>query len=100
MKTTVDTSEELLARAERFAKRAGKSLSAVVEESLQATLARAGLDKDYELPDRAAVVHELASAHLNGFSIVRRSICWPSCKSSLSNRRQPASRAAAMINAS
>jgi hypothetical protein len=53
MKTTLDISDELLARAKRFAKRAGKSLRAVVEESLQATLARAGHDKDYELPDCA-----------------------------------------------
>ena len=51
MKTTLDISDELLARAKRYAKRVGKPLRAVVEESLQETLARAGKVTAYELPD-------------------------------------------------
>jgi hypothetical protein len=53
MKTTLDISDELLVRAKRYAKRAGKPLRAVVEESLQETLARAAQDNAYELPDCA-----------------------------------------------
>lgn len=53
MKTTLDISDELLARAKRHARQAGKSLRAVVEESLQETLARAGEVTPYELQDYA-----------------------------------------------
>ena len=51
MKTTLDIQDELLNRAKKFAKKTGKSLRTVVEESLQSTLAVAEEAPKYILPD-------------------------------------------------
>ena len=51
MKTTLDIQDELLIRAKKFAKKTGKSLRTVVEESLQSTLAVAEDAPKYVLPD-------------------------------------------------
>lgn len=51
MKTTLDIQDELLIRAKKLAKKTGKPLRAVVEESLQATLAVAEEAPKYVLPD-------------------------------------------------
>jgi len=51
MKTTLDIKDELLVRAKKFAKRTGKPLRAVVEESLRRTLSQAEHQPAYELAD-------------------------------------------------
>ena len=51
MKTTLDIKDELVARAKRLAKRSGKPLRAVVEDSLRLALARESDSRSYELPD-------------------------------------------------
>ncbi|MCC6336271.1 MAG: DUF2191 domain-containing protein [Myxococcales bacterium] len=54
MKTTLDLSDELLARAKRQAKKQGKPLRAIVEEGLRLALqAEAGRRSRYRMPDRA-----------------------------------------------
>jgi hypothetical protein len=53
MKTTLDIKDELLIRAKKYAKRLGKPLRAVVEDSLREMLARATPSADYEMPDRS-----------------------------------------------
>ncbi len=51
MKTTLDLSDELLARAKRYAKRAGKPLRAVVEEGLRLALTQVAAPSRYRLAD-------------------------------------------------
>ena len=51
MKTTLDIHDELLARAKRHAKEAGRPQRAVVEESLCRGIEAAGPHSQYELPD-------------------------------------------------
>ncbi|GMU60663.1 MAG: hypothetical protein AMXMBFR34_24260 [Myxococcaceae bacterium] len=54
MKTTLDLSDELLARAKRHAKKQGKPLRAIVEEGLRLVLqAEAGRRSRYRMPDRS-----------------------------------------------
>lgn len=53
MKTTVEISDALLARAKRHARREGKPLRAVVEEGLRAVLDRERVRSRYKLPDRS-----------------------------------------------
>lgn len=53
MKTTLDIQDDLLLRAKKLAKRTGKPLRAIVEESLQARLAEAEEPHRYHLPDRS-----------------------------------------------
>ena len=52
MKTTLDLSDELLARAKRHAKRTGKPLRAIVEEGLRLALGVEAAARPYRLPDR------------------------------------------------
>ena len=53
MKTTVDIQDELLAQAERHAKRTGRPLAALVEDGLRRIIATAsdGDGAGYRLPD-------------------------------------------------
>ena len=51
MKTTIDIKDDLLIRAKKLAKRTGRPLRAVVEESLRRTLSQAEQQSSYELPD-------------------------------------------------
>ena len=51
MKTTLDIKDDLLIRAKKLAKRTGRPLRAVVEESLIRTLSQAEEQVSYELPD-------------------------------------------------
>ena len=51
MKTTLDIKDDLLIRAKKLAKRTGRPLRAVVEESLRLTLSQAEQKSSYELPD-------------------------------------------------
>jgi len=51
MKTTLDIKDDLLVRAKKLAKRTGRPLRAVVEESLRRTLSQAEQVSSYELPD-------------------------------------------------
>lgn len=51
MKTTLDIKDDLLVRAKKFAKRSGKPLRAVVEDSLRRTLSEAEEQKPYVLPN-------------------------------------------------
>lgn len=53
MKTTVEISDVLLARAKRHAKRSGKPLRALVEEGLRLVLEREPARVPYQLPDRS-----------------------------------------------
>ncbi len=51
MKTTLDIKDDLLIRAKKLAKRTGRPLRAVVEESLRHTLSQAEQQSSYKLPD-------------------------------------------------
>jgi hypothetical protein len=51
MKTTLEIQDDLLIRAKKLAKKTGRPLRAVVEDSLRATLALAEEPRKYELPD-------------------------------------------------
>lgn len=51
MKTTLDIHDELLVRAKRHAKEAGKPLRAVVEEGLRNLLSSSAPRSQYTLPD-------------------------------------------------
>ena len=51
MKTTLDIKDELLIRAKHYAKRIGKPLRVVVEDSLRATLSETQTSQLYKLPD-------------------------------------------------
>ncbi len=51
MKTTLDIKDDLLIRAKQLAKKTGRPLRAVVEESLRAALEVAEQPAKYELPD-------------------------------------------------
>ena len=51
MKTTLDIHDELLVRAKRYAKEAGKPLRAVVEEGLRNILSSSTSRSQYILPD-------------------------------------------------
>jgi hypothetical protein len=53
MKTTVDISDPLLARAKRHAQQSGKPLRALVEEGLRLVLEAQRTRVRYELPDRS-----------------------------------------------
>ena len=53
MKTTLDLSDALLARAKRHAQRTGKTLRAIVEEGLRLALSTEVPSKPYRLPDRS-----------------------------------------------
>ena len=54
MKTTIDIKDDLLMRAKKLAKRSGKPLRAIVEESLMQTLTRVQARQAYKLPDLSA----------------------------------------------
>lgn len=51
MKTTLDIEDDLLIRAKKLAKRTGRPLRTMVEDSLRRTLAQAEQQLSYELPD-------------------------------------------------
>lgn len=51
MKTTVDIENELLIRAQRYARRTGRPLEALVEDGLRHVLSIVPLDGGYTLPD-------------------------------------------------
>ena len=51
MKTTLEIRDDLLIRAKKLAKRTGRPLRAVVEDSLRAALALAEQPREYKLPD-------------------------------------------------
>lgn len=51
MKTTLDIKDDLLIRAKKLAKKTGRPLRAIVEDSLRATLLVAEEPVKYELPD-------------------------------------------------
>ena len=53
MKTTLDIKDDLLIRAKKLAKRTGRPLRAVVEESLRSTLAQAEQQSTYKLQDNS-----------------------------------------------
>jgi len=53
MKTTLDIKDDLLIRAKRLAKRTGKPLRAVVEDSLRLVLAQSEVKPSYNMPDCA-----------------------------------------------
>ena len=53
MKTTVDISDSLLARAKRHARAAGKPLRAVIEEGLRRVLETSATPTAYRLVDRS-----------------------------------------------
>lgn len=54
MKTTLDIKDDLLIRAKSLAKRSGKPLRAVVEDSLRLILAQAETQTSYKMPDCSA----------------------------------------------
>lgn len=51
MKTTLEISDALLARAKRHAKRLGRPLRSLVEEGLQRVLEQEQVGSSYHLPD-------------------------------------------------
>ena len=51
MKTTIDIQDELLARAEEYARKSGRTLRAVVEEGLREVLDGPKHQTQYRLPD-------------------------------------------------
>ncbi|MCZ6617827.1 MAG: hypothetical protein O7E57_06810 [Gammaproteobacteria bacterium] len=51
MKTTLDIKDELLIRAKKFAKRAGKPLRAVVEDGLRLAMSQSHESRTYDLPE-------------------------------------------------
>jgi hypothetical protein len=51
MKTTVEISDALMARAKRYSRRSGKSLRALVEEGLRRVLDEETSAPAYRLPD-------------------------------------------------
>lgn len=53
MKTTIDVSDELLARAKRRARKVGKPLRVLFEEGLRLVLDGASEPTAYVLPDRS-----------------------------------------------
>jgi hypothetical protein len=53
VKTTLEISDALLARAKRHARRSGKTLRALVEEGLRQVLSAPPAPASYELPDRS-----------------------------------------------
>jgi hypothetical protein len=53
MKTTVEISDALLARAKRHARKQGKPLRAVIEEGLRRVLEAEAEPARYRLPDRS-----------------------------------------------
>ncbi|MGH7447841.1 MAG: DUF2191 domain-containing protein [Longimicrobiales bacterium] len=53
MKTTVEISDALLARAKRHARKVGKPLRAIVEEGLRRVLQAESEPLHYRLPDRS-----------------------------------------------
>ncbi len=53
MKTTVEIQDELMVRAKRYAKRAGRPLRAVIEDGLRRILAETSPEVHYQLPDRS-----------------------------------------------
>lgn len=53
MKTTVEISDALLARAKRYARSVGKPLRAVIEEGLRRVLQEEEQAAGYRLPDRS-----------------------------------------------
>ncbi len=53
MKTTLEISDVLLARAKRHAKRVGRPLRSLVEEGLQRLLEQEHSQGSYRLPDRS-----------------------------------------------
>ena len=53
VKTTVDIQDELLARAERHARRIGRPLRAVIEEGLRQVLSNPTPRQPYRLPDHS-----------------------------------------------
>lgn len=53
MKTTVDISDALLARAKRHARKVGKPLRAIIEEGLRSVLEGERVPAQYRLPDRS-----------------------------------------------
>jgi hypothetical protein len=53
MKTTVEISDALLARARRHARTVGKPLRALIEEGLRRVLEEGASPTEYRLPDRS-----------------------------------------------
>ena len=53
MKTTIEISDALLARAKKYARRTGKPLRLIIEEGLQIALEREPRQSRYTLPDRS-----------------------------------------------
>jgi hypothetical protein len=53
MKTTVEISDALLARAKRHARAVGRPLRAVIEDGLRQVLEAAAARPSYRLPDRS-----------------------------------------------
>lgn len=55
MKTTVEINDQLLARAQKKARREGRSMRSLIEEGLRLSLDadRGGGREKYELPDRS-----------------------------------------------
>jgi len=53
MKTTVDISDALLARAKRHAQKVGKPLRAIIEDGLRRVLHEESAATRYRLPDRS-----------------------------------------------
>lgn len=53
MKTTIEISDALLARAKRHARKAGKSLRALVEDGLRRVLEERPPPARYQMPDRS-----------------------------------------------
>jgi hypothetical protein len=53
MKTTIEISDPLLARAKRHARKTGQSLRVVVEEGIRLVLERDPGRSAYKLPDRS-----------------------------------------------
>ena len=53
VKTTIEISDQLLARAKRHARKLGKPLRALVEEGLRRILDGERVHTRYELPDRS-----------------------------------------------
>ncbi len=53
MKTTIDVTDALLARAKRHARRTGKSLRSLVEDGLRRVLSAESAPAKFHLPDRS-----------------------------------------------
>lgn len=53
MKTTVDISDALLARAKRYAKKTHRPVRALIEEGLRRVLDESAAGTAYDLPDRS-----------------------------------------------